>query len=76
MNASSKGFLDIVRYLVEDAGASIDAQSKHGYSALSESRFSVPARQILMLPVLQVNAASKGNLPIVIFLAKIGRAHV
>lgn len=72
MNASSKGFLDIVRYLVEDAGASIDAQSKHGYSALSESRFSVPARQILMLPVLQVNAASKGNLPIVIFLAKRG----
>ena len=38
-NAASKGYLDIVRWLVEDAGASVDARSKHGYSALSPSRF-------------------------------------
>lgn len=73
MNASSKGFLDIVRFLVEDAGASIDAQSKHGYSALSE--FST--RHLVCCDDSNprsptVNAASKGNLPIVLFLTKRG----
>lgn len=68
-----KGYLDIVRWLCERGGAAesvdgvhgVDMRSKGGWTPLSEfgwPRDSISLRQFL------VNAASKGHLPIVLYL--------
>ena len=73
-NACSKGYLDIVRWLCESGGAAeeidgvpgVDVRSKGGWTPLSEHK-----------PVLlcafthsfsSVNAASKGHLPVLLYL--------
>jgi hypothetical protein len=69
-----KGYLDIVRWLCERGGAAeasvngehgVDTRSKGGWTPLSESGWH---RDIITLNVFLVNAASKGHLPIVLYL--------
>jgi ankyrin repeat protein len=73
-----QGYLDIVRFMCESAGAAdqlesddeqtvrgVDIRSKGGWTPLSESRFIILWMYYLQPPV---NASSKGHLPVVLYL--------
>jgi hypothetical protein len=69
-----KGYLDVVRWLCEQGGAAVsindvpgvDTRSKGGWTPLSKSSW--PPTIALILRNFLVNAASKGHLPIVLYL--------
>jgi hypothetical protein len=68
-----KGYLDIVRWLCEQGGAAtsvngvrgVDTRSKGGWTPLSKSGFLTCHPNI---EFSEVNAASKGHLPVVLYL--------
>jgi hypothetical protein len=68
-----KGYLDIVRWLCEQGGAAtsvngvrgVDTRSKGGWTPLSKFGFLTCHPNI---ESYQVNAASKGHLPVVLYL--------
>lgn len=69
-----QGYLDIVKWLFEHGGASsesngvrgVDIRSNGGWTPLSECSVDSCARRILIASA--VNAASKGHLPVVLYL--------
>lgn len=77
-NACSKGYLDIVRYLCHHGAAQaievngiitngVDRRSNGGWTPLSTCA-SFFIMSDINLTVITVNAASKGHLPVVLFL--------
>ena len=71
-----KGYLDIVRWLCESGGATseiegapgVDVRSKGGWTPLSKSRRTHACQSSESSYPLVVNAASKGHLPVVLYL--------
>jgi hypothetical protein len=86
-NASSKGFIDIAQALLEKGEADINARSKMGHTPLSMTsrRWVKPSQsgiwdEALISSVnpstyLLVNAASKGDVPMVLYYLNHARAN-
>jgi hypothetical protein len=72
---SLQGYLDVVRWLCENGGAAssvnsvpgVDLQSKGGWTPLSEC-LPVYCAVLIRSSSSSVNAASKGHLPVVLYL--------